>query len=687
MVVHAPATIGRRHRNVALALRPAGAVTALVALSFLVRVAAVFGRELQRYLPDEYLYGQLARSIAEGHGARVLGEPVALPALLQPILTAPAWLFGDPEIAFRLTQCSNAAAMSAGAVVVYVLARELGLREWTAVGTVAVALASPDLLYAGYVTADAFGYLLALLAVLAAVRAIARPSLVLQASFVTTAGLATFARVQYASLFVAAVVAAIVVERGRLRTLASRHWLVVAAPLIAAAAIAGTGHLGRYATVTSFDFASGTIGWLPPSAFMLALATGAAIVPGALAWTFHEIARPQNRLPQAFAALAVGLMGTLVVASALFSSETASDRFFERYLMIGAPLAAVAFGCWMAEARPWRYAALGTAVVLMVAVARVPLSEYTAGQGRADSPLLLAIGQLEGTVGLGNASLLTALTASACLALAVAAVYGRIGGRDMFVATIAVLALTSVGAHAADRSLSHDVRQTKLGAVADWVDRARADDVLLLQTAGGDQAGAMLLTLRNASVKAAALLGSQATAFDGAVRRISVAEDGTLRLGGQPVHRPIVLVETATRVVMKDAALLDRAGDFVLVRPRDDARAAAVVQGLYHDGWLGGTGSITVYGTGHPSTCRRATLRLTLPVGSPVARLTLREGTSVRRVAVRANRVTVVEIETHMTARSARFDALSPRLVADPTLRSVSVRARLTTVTRACTSA
>ena len=159
MVAHAPTTVGRRRRHVALTLRPAGVVAALVAASFFLRIALVFGRELQRYLPDEYLYGQLARSLAEGRGARVLGEPVALPTLLQPILTAPAWLFGDPELAFRLTQGANAAAMSLGAVVVFLLARELGVPAWSAVGAAAVALASPDLLYAGYVTADAFGYL------------------------------------------------------------------------------------------------------------------------------------------------------------------------------------------------------------------------------------------------------------------------------------------------------------------------------------------------------------------------------------------------------------------------------------------------------------------------------------------------------------------------------------------------
>ncbi len=670
MVEHLSATVGSDRRPLSLALTPAVAVAVLVAMNFLIRVEAVLGRDVQRYMPDEYLYGQLARSIAEGHGARVLGEPVALPTLLQPLLTAPAWLFNDPEIAFRLTQCANAAAMSIGAILCYILARELGIHPWTAVGVTGVTVASPGLLYAGYVTADAFGYALAMLAILVAVRAVAQPSLGLQAAFIGAASLATFARAQYAALFIAAVLAAVVVERGRVRTLVSRHLPLVGAPALAAFAVVGTGNLGRYSFVTSFHLASGPIGWLAPSLFVLALATGVVVVPGAVAWTLHELALPQNRLLLAFAALITALMGALLLASALVSSETGSDRFFERYLIIAAPLAAIAFGCWISGVRPWRYVAVGTAIAIIVSVARVPLSGFTAGQGRADSPFLLAVGQLEATVGVGEASLLVSLGASACAVLAIAGIYGRVGTRAMFGAAIVVLALASAGAHASDRKLSHEVREAKLGESSDWIDRAHVSNVLLVQTAGGDQVGAMLLTLRNTSVRSAALLGRGATPFNGASHRLAISGTGSLQLGGRPVRRPLVVVETATRVVMHDADVLARAGDMVLLRPRHDAEVATVVRGMYRDGWLGGSGQVTVFGTGNPATCRRATLRLTLPAGASPARLELREGTTVNRVVVRAHEPTIVAIDTTAAARQVRFDAIAPRIVSDPTLRS-----------------
>src|SRR5262249_43439537 len=157
----------------------------------------------------------------------------------------PAWLTGDPALAYRLTQGLNAIAMSLGAVVVYAIARELSLRAWTAVAVAAVALASPDLVYVGYDTADALGYPLALLAVFVALRAIDRPSAKSQAVFIVAAALATFARVQYAALFIAAPVAAAVVERGRVACILRRHALLVAAPLAGAAAASAFG-LGRY---------------------------------------------------------------------------------------------------------------------------------------------------------------------------------------------------------------------------------------------------------------------------------------------------------------------------------------------------------------------------------------------------------------------------------------------------------
>ena len=295
MIVH-PSAAARRRATVSLVVTPQRALIALTALGIAARLLLVVGREVQRYLPDEYLYSQLARSLAEGHGARVLGQASESPALLQPLLTAPAWLAGDPELAFRLTQALNAVLMGLGAVVVYALARRLGVRAWTAVAAAAVALASPDLLYAGYVTADALGYLLALTALYVVVGTLERPSVRGQALFLGVAGLAAFARLQYVALFVAAAVGAVTVERAGIRRVVRRHWLIVATPILGGLAVALGGSLGRYASVTSFGVSTETLRWIPVSAVLLAAAAGAIIAPGAVAWTASQL--PARPVPQ-----------------------------------------------------------------------------------------------------------------------------------------------------------------------------------------------------------------------------------------------------------------------------------------------------------------------------------------------------------------------------------------------------
>ncbi|TML56735.1 MAG: hypothetical protein E6G18_16110, partial [Actinobacteria bacterium] len=44
---------------------------------------------------DELLYAKLSQSIAAGHGLSIRGEPFFFPALLAPLVQAPAWLISS----------------------------------------------------------------------------------------------------------------------------------------------------------------------------------------------------------------------------------------------------------------------------------------------------------------------------------------------------------------------------------------------------------------------------------------------------------------------------------------------------------------------------------------------------------------------------------------------------------------
>src|SRR5919198_1059380 len=66
-------------------------------------------------LPDEYLYAELSRSIAETGRPLVRGVSGQFPALLEPIVLAPTWLVGDVAVSYRLGQAIPALALSLAA--------------------------------------------------------------------------------------------------------------------------------------------------------------------------------------------------------------------------------------------------------------------------------------------------------------------------------------------------------------------------------------------------------------------------------------------------------------------------------------------------------------------------------------------------------------------------------------------
>jgi hypothetical protein len=97
-------------RTVRLALPAWFWVSGIVTASFLGRLIAAAGRPVPHYLPDEYIYPSLARSIAEHGRPLIRGAGVHFPALLDPLLTAPVWLLtDDPVRAYGLTQGLHAA--------------------------------------------------------------------------------------------------------------------------------------------------------------------------------------------------------------------------------------------------------------------------------------------------------------------------------------------------------------------------------------------------------------------------------------------------------------------------------------------------------------------------------------------------------------------------------------------------
>ena len=254
-------------------------LAAMAALSAAVRLALVLERATPRYLRRVPLR-RAVRSFARSGDLSVLDAPSSLPSVLAPVVQSVAWLPGDA--AFRLTQTLHVVVMSLAVVPAYLIARRLGIGTGLALGAAAFAVACPDLLYSGYVTADALGYTLALVAIHAAVRALAAPTFGSQAWLLAAVAAGTATRVQYVVLLPAVLVGSLVVARGRPGRAVRELWLVWAVVAVGALAVAtaGAAVLGRYGSLASAGVSAEGIGWLPVSGYLLALAAGAAVVPG-----------------------------------------------------------------------------------------------------------------------------------------------------------------------------------------------------------------------------------------------------------------------------------------------------------------------------------------------------------------------------------------------------------------------
>jgi Dolichyl-phosphate-mannose-protein mannosyltransferase len=637
----------------------------MVVVSAIAQFIAASPRASVRYLPDEYLYSQLARSLGNGDGSTVLGQAAALPAMLEPLLTAGFWASPNAETSIHLTQAFHSIAMALAAIPVYLIARQLRLSTTAALVSALVGLVAPGMLYASYVTADALGYLLALVAVHAAVRVFSRPTAASQCWFLAAAGLATFARLQYATLIPAFIVGALVVERFRPVRAARRFPVIAGAVGLAAivALVAGASLLGRYGAITDFGISLRTAEWTVKTGAFLLVVTGAAIAPAALAWGLSRILHPSDRARAGFAALSLFLLGSIVVAAAMVSADTFSDRFLERYLLIAFPLVAIAFFCWIDENRPARVLVIIGSAAVVIAAARTPVSGDLVGQGSADSPTLLALSRLGGIIGLAEASLVAALVVTVCALLGLgAALSRRIPATVLVVPTVILLGLVAAGAHAADIRASKRAHASTFSGEAAWIEAAKPGPTTFVQTPGSNPYLAMVTTVWNPSIVRAEPLGTKdIIRLDGlGTSPLSLGRDGVLR------ERDGTTLSGSALFATGGSAAIFTAGDrvtndrfFSLVIPSGDAvRLRAFAAGVRSNNTIAREGSITAYPTASGG-CTKATLSMTLPAALPPSVLGFRDASgAVTSVRIRSGKLTKVAVtSTSSGARTLTFTA------------------------------
>jgi hypothetical protein len=580
--------------------REALALVGLVGVSFVLRVWAGLGRPTPMLVPDEYIYSELSRSLAFDFEPLIRGHLAHYFSLAFPLLSAPLWAFGNPELVYKLTQALNALIASLAAIPVFLLARELGLRLTARLGVAVLALAMPGLVFASYISTDVLGYTLCLCALLTAVRALDQPTPRRLALFLAFAALATFARTQYVVLIPVFLLAWALIDPRGLSGLLRRH-LVASTAIVAAlvAVLAGVGLrglLGGYKDVLDFGIRPlGTTRWISIDLLVLAYAVGAAVVPGALVGLTVSLARPRRHLERAFSLFVLLLFASLLIEAGLFASNLTYE-VEERYLFAILPALGVAFALAVERGRQVALAVSGVAAVVLIAFLRFPLTAYDGADRITGSPSLRGVLWLQQRYGPGSAALLLTTVAIGLLLLGTLAFF-----RPRFLMPIALIGATafagglSVMATVHTNERSREAARTYLPKDFDRIDDLTSGRVGFVATAGSPRALANQLLFWNRSIGDPINLPGAERVDKFGTRFATVAADGRLLVENKPWRGPLLVSNYASQVQLRGARRLMHGVTFDLWQPQAEARFAYMSNGLYFDGWLTPENSTTVW--------------------------------------------------------------------------------------------
>lgn len=600
----------------------------LVTASAAIHFATALARPTPDYFPDEYMYASFARSLAHGHLPVVRGASVQFFPLLQPLLTAPAWLLPSAEAGYRATQAIESVLMSLAAIPVYYLARRLDLPARWALAAAGLSLTIPALVYSSFVVSEPVAYPLALAAIAAAVHAIDRPSPRSFALFLVFAALGMFARLQLAILLpcFAVVLVAVVLRERRFRAFVRANlvtiglFVVVAGSLLALGPLRNTGYYPSFTSTPEFD-PSSAVHLIAPDALVLAFSCGFVLVPGAVLGIGYALARPLQRAEFVFGALTLALTVGLFAQAIVYGHATSAPHRFaadtnyvqERYLFYLLPLWTLAFLLYARRGFPQRGLHAIVAVTLVVFSLRLPLSGYLVGGNIAHSPLLFALRQLADLADSVTTASVVAVQAGALAILALLVVsFLRPRALTAFALVIAgaVTIAATAGAVAFNVRNSQQLHDAVLDGNQSAVDAAETGSATMVLFPGSAQAEQVLFW--NSSIDRLAVLPGVVRPDPFAFEQASVARDGTLLVNGVPFRGDALLSTPAAGVGLQNGVVLASTSDSVLAHARAGLRLRYLIDGSTADGWLGGFGTVTVWPTGG-----RLNGRLVLSIEAP----------------------------------------------------------------------
>ena len=382
--------------NRALARVPTAVwLVGLVAASALFRFWIARSSPTPWIMPDEYIYAELSRSLAETGHFTVNGAGMATWSYgpLYPLLVAPAWLLtSSASQAYAAIQLVNCVLMSSAAVFAYALGRRVLDRQLSFFLAVLSVLV-PSMVYTSKAMTESLAYPVFLGAVLAITLALERPTRTRQALALLAVDIAVLTRAELVMLVPAFVTAIMILaasgEEGafRERLLDYRATLGFFGLSLAAgigwSLVRGGEVLGAHGNwvhvfelralprwlLTYIGELDLYVGIVPFAAFMLMVV---------LAWRGKLTSRSEKALVAVTASSFVWLV--LLVAS--YSTQPRlSPIVNDRYLFYLVPLELAVFLLWIGKGMPRpRRLATAAALAAFAAPAAIPFSELLNGR-------------------------------------------------------------------------------------------------------------------------------------------------------------------------------------------------------------------------------------------------------------------------------------------------------------------
>ena len=393
--------MGRALGERAARIPDAAWLTGIVVVSVLGRLWLVHKMPGPYIFVDELIYSELAKSLVDTGSFAIRGVPVHGYSILYPALIAPAyWLFDALPNAYAAAKATNAIAMSLAAVPAWLLARRVMGRLLALLAAV-IAIAVPSMAYTATIVTENLFYPVALLFVWALVLVLERPSLRRTALLGVVLVAAVATRSQALGFVAAAVLAPCLLALLRWDARVLRPFLPLVGGAVGLVVVVLAGQLLRGGSISDLLGAYSVVGeggydvgqvlrfWLWHVEVVTLYVCVIPVV--ALVVLLFQARRLAPALQAHLAAtLAIVATSTLVVAA--FASRFASDRVQDRYLFFLAPLLAIVLLAWVELGAPRPVFALGVGAVLAVGlVTAFPYHRFVGEPARSDTFSLIPL--------------------------------------------------------------------------------------------------------------------------------------------------------------------------------------------------------------------------------------------------------------------------------------------------------